>query len=145
MKRLILLVTLMLSIGVGLLFTLRWLQRLPSGPVDIVWDKEACAHCHMHVGEPRFAAQLQTQEGDILNFDDPGCLLRYQAEQHRAVHAIYFHHHREDRWLTGRDTVFVPVEPTPMGYNLGAAASGVLGALSYEEATRKVVASGATP
>ncbi len=145
MKRVLLPLMVLLFVGGGLVFTLRWLQRLPSSPVDIVWDKEACAHCHMHVGEPRFAAQLQTQEGDILNFDDPGCLLRFQAEQNRTVHAIYFHHHSEDRWLPHRTTVFVPVEPTPMGYNLGAAELGVVGALSYVEATRRVVASGATP
>ena len=33
-------------------------QRLPEGPQPIVWDREACAHCHMHIGEPRFALMM---------------------------------------------------------------------------------------
>ncbi len=38
-------------------------QRRVEGPVPIVWDKEACAHCHMHIGEPPFAA-LSYAEAD---------------------------------------------------------------------------------
>ena len=145
MKRLILLLVLILSFGGGLLFTLRWLQRLPSGPVDIVWDKEACAHCHMHVGEPRFAAQLQTQQGDVLNFDDPGCLLQYQQKYKRDVHAIYFRHLHEDRWLKESEVGFVSVDPTPMGYNLGAVPKGTPAALSMGEATQRVQSKGKAP
>jgi len=51
---------------------------LPEGAVPVVWDGEVCQHCKMHVGDPRFAAQVQTTSGDILNFDDPGCLFDYE-------------------------------------------------------------------
>ena len=39
---------------------------LPEGPVPVVWDGEVCGHCKMHVGDPRFAAQLQTTGGDEI-------------------------------------------------------------------------------
>ena len=42
---------------------------LSDGPVPIVWDSQVCAHCKMHVGDPRFAAQLHTTEGDVMSFD----------------------------------------------------------------------------
>lgn len=108
-------------------------ERLPSGPVDIVWDREACAHCRMHVSEPRFSAQLQLRTGVILNYDDPGCLLRH-LERHPAsdVHAVWFHHIDEDRWLDAAHVGFRSVEPTPMGYNLGAIDSTEPGALGLE-------------
>ena len=77
------------TVALALVIIVRFTQRLPSGPVLIVWDREACAECHMHVGEPRFAAQLQTEEGDVLNFDDPGCLLRYAQERRPRVRAMY--------------------------------------------------------
>lgn len=143
MKKLLLI--LFLGLGVGLLTTLHFLSALPTAPVPIVWEKEACAHCHMHIGEPRFAAQLQTSEGETFNFDDPGCLLRFQAERPRKVHAIYFHHQTEDRWLRLQETGFAAVAPTPMGYNLGAVPIGTPGALSLDDAQHLVLASGKTP
>ena len=61
---------------------------LPQGAVPVVWDGEVCGHCKMHVGDPRFAAQLQTPDGDVLNFDDPGCLFDYLQSHDVAVHAL---------------------------------------------------------
>lgn len=112
----------------GLALAVSWTERLPEGPAPVAWDREACAHCRMHVGEPAFAAQLQLQDGRVLHFDDPGCLLRYEAEEHPRVHAAWFHHVREDRWIPGGGVAFVPVGPTPMGYGVGAVEAGVPGA-----------------
>ena len=120
--------------------TLRYTQRLPSGPVAIVWDREACAECRMHIGEPRFAAQLHISDGRVLNFDDPGCLLRYEAEQRPARRASYFHALGEDRWLGAEEVAFVPAEGSPMGYDLGAVPRGTRGALDYAAAQERVLA-----
>ena len=117
-------------------------QRLPEGPQPIVWDREACAHCHMHIGEPRFAAQLQTREGQVLNFDDPGCLLRYEAEQRPARRAAYFHDVNADRWLDAAQVAFLPTEGSPMSYDLGAVPRGTPGALDYSAAQEKVLTRG---
>ena len=118
----------------GLGAALAWTERLPDGPVEVLWDREACAHCRMHVGEPSFAAQLQLKDGRVLHFDDPGCLLRYEADRHPDVHAAWFHHSREERWLSRERTAFSPTSPTPMGYGLGAVEVGTPGAVSVAEA-----------
>jgi hypothetical protein len=114
----------------------------PTGPVEPVWDRTSCAWCRMHVGEPAFAAQLHTSDGDVLFFDDPGCLFELEAEQRPAVHARFFRHMRADRWLSGEEAAFVAVEQSPMGYGLGAVdgpAAGV-GALDLAGARAKVLA-----
>ena len=111
---------------------------LPNGPVAAVWDHEACAFCRMHVGEPGFAAQLQTVEGDVLFFDDPGCLFELLDKGEHEVHALYFHHYQEDRWIPGTDVAFLDVTPTPMGYGIAAVAVGTPGAVSIENARAKV-------
>jgi copper chaperone NosL len=116
-------------------------QALPDGPVDLVWDKVACAHCRMHVGEPAFAAQLTTTAGETLAFDDPGCLFEYEQANHPAVHASWFRHHREDRWLRADAVGFVEVAPTPMGYGLGAVEPGTAGAIGLEAARAQVLGS----
>lgn len=92
----------------------------PDGPAPLAWDREACAHCRMHVGDRRFAAQLQTTDGRVLNFDDPGCLFKYAAEHRPSERARYFRHLTEDRWVPGAAASFVPAEGSPMGYGLGA-------------------------
>ena len=93
---------------------------LPEGPVDVVWDGEVCSYCKMHVGDPRFAAQLQTTDGDVLNFDDPGCMFDYLDSHEASVHALYFRNHRADGWLSEQEVGFVAVEESPMGYGLAA-------------------------
>ncbi len=115
-------------------------QALPQGPQPIVWDKEACAHCRMAISAPAYAAQLQTRDGGILDFDDPGCLLAYVAEHAPAVHAIYFHAAQADRWLSREETAFLPVARTPMAYDLAAVPAGTAGALPYAAALRQVLA-----
>ncbi len=118
----------------GLGGALVWTQRLPEGPLPVAWVREACAQCRIHVGEPGFAAQLQLRDGRVLHFDDPGCLLRYEAAHHPDIHASWFHHLREDRWLSRQQVAFLPVTPTPMGYGLGAVEVGTPGARPVAEA-----------
>jgi copper chaperone NosL len=112
----------------------------PEAPRAIVWDREPCAHCHMLISDPAFAAELETADGDLLAFDDPGCLLAYVAEHGGSARRIWFHHSKEDRWIPGERVAFVRVSPTPMGYGLAAVDAGTPGALSLEEA-ETVVAS----
>lgn len=115
-------------------------QKLPEGPEPIAWDREACAHCHMHVGDAHFAAQLQTEDGEVMNFDDPGCLFLYVHSRRPRVHAIYFHDAHQDRWLA-RDTAgFVPADRTPMGYGLAAVPRATAGAIDAASAERQIAA-----
>ncbi|HMQ22150.1 MAG TPA: hypothetical protein PKE00_06650 [Planctomycetota bacterium] len=111
---------------------------LPEGPVAAVWDHEACAFCRMHVGEPAFAAQLQTKDGQVLFFDDPGCLFETLDRDQPLVHALYFRHMQADRWLARDEVAFAQVAITPMGYGIGAVERGTAGALSVDEAHAKV-------
>ncbi|HEX5054468.1 MAG TPA: hypothetical protein VFZ65_22000 [Planctomycetota bacterium] len=110
--------------------------KLPEGPVEVVWDKAACAGCGMHVGEPPFAAQLTTVDGRTQAFDDPGCLFLHVEEHHPDVHTIWFHHLRERRWLSDRAVAFVRVDKSPMGFGLGAVDVGTAGAIDIDEARR---------
>jgi copper chaperone NosL len=92
----------------------------PSGPAAVAWDRTACAHCRMLLSEPRFAAQLVTQHGETLFFDDPGCLVRWRTEHPGEASAAWFHDSRSERWLAEAETRFVPGEVTPMAYGYAA-------------------------
>ncbi len=116
------------------------------GPEPIAWDEETCAECHMHVGEAAFAAQLQTQEGELWNFDDPGCALRFLARVRPPIAALYFHAYGEETWLEMSQTAFVPTSRSPMGYGLGAIRKGTTvakEAWDLQQATARVTKSSA--
>jgi copper chaperone NosL len=120
-KGLLLLIAL---VAIGVVFVRFNRVTLPDGAVPVVWDGEVCGHCKMHVGDPRFAAQLQTTSGDVLNFDDPGCLFDYLQSHEVSAHAIYFRNYDEDGWLTESEVAFLPVEDSPMGYGIRAVSKG---------------------
>jgi copper chaperone NosL len=116
-----------------------------EGPQPIVYDREPCAHCRMLISEPRFAAQLQTVDGEVESFDDPGCLFARLDEEHPRVRALWFHHLREDRWLSAEEVGFEPTQKTPMGYGLGAVDADAPGALTLEEARARVAGRSGRP
>ncbi len=135
-------VALALTGGVaGAAWAIGRLNALPDGPVEIVWDREACAHCRMHVGEPSFAAQLQLVGGEVRSYDDPGCMLADLAKVPAAeVHAVWVHHVAEERWLRGEEAGFVGVPVSPMGYGLGAVDKGAPRSVSLAAARAEVAA-----
>jgi hypothetical protein len=94
----------------------------------------------MLISDPAFAAQLHTEDGLVVSFDDPGCLLSYQGAREPRVRALWFHHVREDRWLPGSAVGFERAERTPMDFGLGAVDAGAPGALSLEQARAEVAA-----
>ena len=117
MKKFIVTFVLLGAIGAAIYL----LQQPTDGVRPVVWDKSSCAHCHMHVGVPSYAAQLQTKDGRVYDFDDPGCLFEWVVANHPRIEAAYFHHFRDDRWLDHREVGFLRVdEETPMGYGLAA-------------------------
>lgn len=112
------------ALAVGALGLVLWhATRPPEGPLEPAWDRVACARCHMLVGDPRFAAQLHTQAGEVRFFDDPGCLLLFRAESGEAPAAVWFHDSAGEGWLAEAETAFVPVAETPMGHGFAAVAA----------------------
>lgn len=106
---------------------LRRAESLPNGPQEVVWDHTQCAECRMSVSERAWAAQAQLKDGRVLDFDDCGCLFRFTAREATPVHAVYYRHLKEDRWLAEAEAAFISAGPSPMGYDLGAVAAGTPG------------------
>lgn len=122
-------VVIIAGLGVALVANaVRRAESLPRGPQDVVWDHTQCAECRMSVSERAWAAQVQLGDGRVLDFDDCGCLFRFTAREQGAIHAVYYRHLREDRWLAEAEAAFIAAGPSPMGYDLGAVAAGTAGA-----------------
>lgn len=122
----------LLGLGLGLARLMGAFEPTPAGPRPIAWDAEPCADCHMLIGDPAYAAQLQTEQGRVFDFDDPGCLFHFLRSHSLQARAIYFHHAQADRWLTRAEVGFVRGTHTPMGYGLVAVDRGQPGARTFE-------------
>lgn len=114
----------------------------PEGPQPIVWDREPCAHCRMLISDAAFAAQLHLADGAVESFDDPGCLFARLELRHPRVHALWFHHMREDRWLPGDGVAFVRGAKTPMDFGFGAVDPGTPESISSEAVRAELRARG---
>lgn len=123
------------ALAAGLVVVVRGSGSVPDQPVPVAWDRETCGHCHMHVGEPRYAAQLVTEDGAVINFDDVGCALDYLAANHPRVHRLWFHG-EGDRWIPADEVAFLATHTTPMGSGLVAVDAGTPGARTLAEVQR---------
>jgi len=129
-------VAVVLALVAGIAAVVRGGTTVPDSVQPIAWNHQPCAHCQMLIGDPRHAAQLVTDEGDILSFDDPGCALRYLDAHHVAVHRLWFHHAVEDRWLPADHVVFRRGAVTPMGSGLEARDAGEPDTIDLATATQ---------
>ena len=109
----------------------------PHGPQTVDLEHARCSLCEMRIAKRRYVAQLHTEDGAVLNFDDPGCLFRFLIERRPRVHARYLMG-PDGRWIAGRDVAFVEGERTPMGFGLAAVRRGTPNAISWHDAWRRV-------
>lgn len=113
-------------------------QSVPVTPQPVAWDRETCAECRMLISDHRYAAQIQTADGRVLNFDDPSCLITYELREHPKVHAVYFHDSASERWLSAQQAAFLQNAATPMGHGLASVAAGKPNAITYSQAVQKL-------
>jgi copper chaperone NosL len=94
-------------------------------PPTVRFGAEACAHCRMIISDERFAAARVGLDGEILKFDDFGCLLEREANDVRPAAACWVHNFRGPQWLNARAAIFVaaPNVVSPMGHGLAAVPS----------------------
>ena len=93
-----------------------------QGPTELVWDKDICSHCGMHIEDTDFAAQAQLEGGGTLFFDDVGCLVHYfdlHEDLNSSLKSMYFRNAQEKTWLSSLEVGFIYKDSflSPMGYN----------------------------
>jgi len=128
-----------------ILFVVLSNRQASDGPVPVVWDKTPCAFCAMHLGDPRFAAQLSTEDGVTHFYDDPGCLFLHERELDLdpttpVIHARWFRDLDSDGWIEAAEVAFRRCEDTPMDFGFGAVKNVGPETVSMEEAAAEVLA-----
>lgn len=116
---------------------LRWLALClvagcveADGPAEPVWGKQACAYCVMILSDRRFGAQLVTESGDRLYFDDVGCMVLAIDERALGTPRAWVRDATAGRWLDARAARYVSPAPSPMDFGFEARADE---GVSWEE------------
>lgn len=108
--------------GVGLVALLLACGRAaPEGPPEIRYGLDACDRCRMTIDDPRFAAALRTQDGEVLRYDDIGDLVAELEERGIEGGEAWLHDYEDGGWIRAAEAVLVRTDlPTPMGSGLAA-------------------------
>lgn len=69
-----------------LAFSLLLISCNQHGPVPIKLHKDACDFCKMTIADGRFAAELITDKGKVIKFDDLSCMIRFSNENKNQVY-----------------------------------------------------------
>ena len=97
-----------------------------DGAIEPVWGKQACAHCAMILSDRRFGAELVTEAGDRLFFDDVGCMVLAIDERHLGAPRAWVRDAQSGRWLDARSARYVGGAASPMDFGFEARTSGEL-------------------
>ena len=85
-----------------------------SGPQPIDETVDACASCNMSVSDGPFAAELVQKDGEVLKFDDIGCLAGY-LRKNDTDGAAYVRDFHNKEWLRADEAFFAESDlHTPM-------------------------------
>ena len=129
----------------SLLLLLSACSRQPeTGPVEIKWDRDTCTRCSMALSDRQYAAQVRGgPKKKAFKFDDIGCAVHWLKNQPWAndpATEIWVADYRSGKWLDARTAHYVTGKRTPMGYGYGATAEAVPGSISFEEASKQLLA-----
>jgi copper chaperone NosL len=93
----------------------------PPAPREIAVGVDACRYCHMAIDAPERAAQWIGEDGRVLVFDEPGCLVAWLEGQPGARGTAFFAAAEDGRWIAASDAWFVRGGArTDMGFDVVA-------------------------
>lgn len=127
----------LLALGAGVALAVKYFQSPYQGPRPVVWDKQVCSGCGMSISDRGFAAQLHAHDGQVFDFDDPGCLFIHVLDKQTDVRAMYFHAMTAEDWLSADDVGFVPTDRSPMDFGWGAVPRNTPGAIGWRDAVER--------
>ncbi len=87
-----------------------------SGPRDVQFGLDRCAHCMMIIDDDRFAAQLVTSRGKTVVFDSIECMALHD---HESEGAAWVWSKKSESWIDAAKATFYKDESirSPMGGN----------------------------
>lgn len=74
-----------------------------SGPQEVHWGEDVCAHCQMVISDERYAAQVVDARGKTWKFDAIECMVAFVGEGGGSLEGY-------EAWVADGRTGWTPVE-----------------------------------
>ena len=120
-------------------------SKVDYSPREINFDRDVCAVCKMGLTDQRYSAQAINKYGEVLWFDDIGCLVEMMhSEQWKKWGGdsakVYIGNSKTGKWLDARKAFYrYGKEETPMGYGYGALPANEGDSLyTFQEVIKKI-------
>lgn len=98
-------------------------------PRKVNYDRDVCAQCLMGVADQQYAVQAINSYGDVLWFDDIGCLNEYMKTPAwkkftagKKIQIWVGDSEHKGKWLDAEKAYYTFGKHTPMGYGYSAVA-----------------------
>jgi len=93
-----------------------------DSPPKVRWGEETCYRCNMIINDQKFAGAIRLRNGELLKYDDLGCLLEDYNSLRDKVHRVWVHKYKGEGWLDATRAWFVQSKSifSPMGYGIAA-------------------------
>ncbi|MCF7797429.1 MAG: nitrous oxide reductase accessory protein NosL [Lentisphaeria bacterium] len=112
-----------LNVLIAGFFIVAVLAACTTGPREIQYGSDSCAHCLMTITDPRFATQLVTEKGKVHLFDSVECLAAFEENDvSPKVQRFVSDFERPGEFLLLNQAYLLRGEKlrSPMGLNLAA-------------------------
>jgi len=139
MRKIILLFTLFA------LFTTACNHEVDYSPREVNYDRDICAQCLMGIAEQPWAVQAINSHGEVLWFDDIGCLHEYMAGENwkkftgeGKVQIWVGDADHKGAWLDATKAWYRFGDHTPMGYGYSAVKNPNDSAFTYQQTLKRI-------
>ncbi len=101
-------------------------QEADYTPREINWDRDICALCLMGLAEQEYSVQSINEWGEVVWFDDLGCLVYYKGSDDwnrfagDGIVKSWIGHCETGEWIEVEKAYYRFGDRTPMGYGYGA-------------------------
>jgi copper chaperone NosL len=114
-------------------------------PREVNYDRDICAQCLMGIAEQPWAVQAINSHGEVLWFDDIGCLNEYMKGENwkkftegKKVQIWVGDSQHEGKWLDARKAYYTFGQHTPMGYGYSAVAEKGDSTYTFDEVLKRI-------
>lgn len=131
-------------LGTALLLLAACSREPQAGPVEIKFDRDTCTHCSMAISDRHYAVQVRGGlKNQTFKFDDFGCAVTWLNKQpwgNDPAAEIWVADFHDGIWLNARTAYYLGGKTTPMAYGFGASRAAIPGGISFDEASKQVLA-----
>jgi len=134
-----------LTVIFALLIFFSCTQKSDYSPKEINWDRDVCALCLMGLAEKEYSAQSINQYGEVIWFDDLGCLINHKECEDWVRFAgdgevkSWIGDCESGEWIEVEKSYYRFGDRTPMGYGYGALKNNVGDSLyDYETTVQRI-------